>query len=87
MTITPNPSEVLISPSFLQMSGMTLGSMIEADQRLRAHEMHMRHQKKLQRDAEVWRRYEADYLGKVAPSVKQEPGSLGERERGSRGID
>ncbi|GAB7360263.1 hypothetical protein MBLNU230_g8023t1 [Neophaeotheca triangularis] len=63
---------------FLQMSGMTLGSMVEADKRLRSHEIHVRHQKKLARDAEVWRRYEADYLGKVAPSLKGE----GEEQQG-----
>ncbi|RMY52990.1 hypothetical protein D0863_14087 [Hortaea werneckii] len=50
---------------FLQMSGMTLGSMIEADQRLRRHELLIRQQKKLHRDAEVWRRYEAE-IGKSA---------------------
>nr|POE76225.1 hypothetical protein CFP56_59704 [Quercus suber] len=48
-------------PGFLQMSGMTLGSMIEADQRLRLHEVQMRGRKKLARDAEVWRRYQRDF--------------------------
>lgn len=42
---------------------MTFGSMIEADRRLRAHEVLVRNQKKIARDAEVWRRYERDYLG------------------------
>nr|OQO20654.1 hypothetical protein B0A51_10661 [Rachicladosporium sp. CCFEE 5018] len=51
---------------FLQMSGMTAGSMIEADRRLRSHEVLVRNQKKVARDAEVWRRYEAEYLGKAA---------------------
>lgn len=46
--------------SFLQMSGMTLGSMIEADHRLRAHELIIRNHKKLARDLEVWKRYEAE---------------------------
>ncbi|TKA31089.1 hypothetical protein B0A50_02057 [Salinomyces thailandicus] len=45
---------------FLQMSGMTLGSMIEADHRLRAHELIIRNHKKLARDLEVWKRYEAE---------------------------
>lgn len=40
---------------------MTIGSMIEADNRLRQHELWVRTQKKIARDAEVWRRYEADY--------------------------
>jgi hypothetical protein len=46
---------------FLQMSGMTFGSIIEADRRLRIHGAWQRQQKKVQRDAEVWRRYEEDY--------------------------
>lgn len=46
---------------FLQMSGMCIGSMMEADQRMRLYEMQVRRQKRLQRDTEVWRRYEAEY--------------------------
>ncbi|KAF2719868.1 hypothetical protein K431DRAFT_286348 [Polychaeton citri CBS 116435] len=55
---------------FLQMSGMTIGSMIEADRRLRAHEIFVRHQKKIARDAEVWRRYEEEFLGKAPAKVE-----------------
>lgn len=51
---------------FLQMSGMTLGSMIEADSRLRRHEMGVRRQKLIARDHEVWRRYQEDYLDRAA---------------------
>jgi hypothetical protein len=47
--------------SFLQMSGMTFGSIVEADRRLRIHGAWQRQQKKVIRDAEVWRRYEEDY--------------------------
>jgi len=47
--------------SFLQMSGMTFGSIVEADRRLRVHGAWQRQQKKVIRDAEVWRRYEEDY--------------------------
>lgn len=43
------------------MSGMTFGSIIEADRRLRIHGAWQRQQKKVARDAEVWRRYEEDY--------------------------
>ena len=43
------------------MSGMAAGSMIEADKRLREHEVSMRKHKRVARDAEVWRRYEQDY--------------------------
>jgi hypothetical protein len=43
------------------MSGMTFGSIVEADRRLRIHGAWQRQQKKVIRDAEVWRRYEEDY--------------------------
>ena len=59
----------LTSRSFLQMSGMAGGSMIEADKRLRQHEVQMRRYKRTVRDAEVWRRYEEDYnISKQASS-------------------
>jgi len=54
------------------MSGMTLGSMIEADRRLRAHEIVVRQQKKVARDAEVWRRYEQDFDDRGVPGVGSE---------------
>lgn len=57
---------------FLQMSGMTLGSIIEADQRLIAHGKLMRLRKKEIRDAEVWKRYEEDYQIARPSSEKQE---------------
>ncbi|MCJ1476841.1 hypothetical protein MMC13_005510 [Lambiella insularis] len=43
---------------FIQMSGMTLGGMIEADHRLREYEALVRVQKKRERDEAVWQRYE-----------------------------
>lgn len=43
------------------MSGMTVGSMIEADRRLREYEVTVRRNKKLARDAAVWDRYEGLY--------------------------
>ncbi|KAI9878734.1 MAG: hypothetical protein M1830_010640 [Pleopsidium flavum] len=46
---------------FLQMSGMTIGSMIEADRRLRDYEVTVRRNKRLARDAAVWDRYEGLY--------------------------
>ncbi|KAK0265050.1 hypothetical protein LTR91_008792 [Friedmanniomyces endolithicus] len=52
--------------AFLQMSGMTTGSMIEADRRLRAHEVMVRRQRVVARDAQVWKRYESDFLEKAA---------------------
>jgi len=48
------------------MSGMTTGSMIEADRRLRAHEVMVRRQRVVARDAQVWKRYESDFLEKAA---------------------
>lgn len=39
------------------MSGMAIGSMIEADRRLRTHELAVRNYKRKRRDAEIWRRY------------------------------
>lgn len=43
------------------MSAMLLGGMIHADRRLLEHEQFKRHTNRVARDAEVWRRYEADY--------------------------
>lgn len=43
------------------MSGMTFGSILEADKRLRDHGAWQRRQKKALRDTEVWRRYEEDF--------------------------
>ena len=57
----PQDSILTIPLSFLQMSGMAIGSMIEADKRLRLHEVQMRRFKRTARDAEVWRRYEEDF--------------------------
>ncbi|KAF2158171.1 hypothetical protein K461DRAFT_318152 [Myriangium duriaei CBS 260.36] len=57
---------------FIQMCPMTLGSMIEADQRLRAHEMFVRRDKQLKRDAEVWRRYQDEYMRKAVAEQRIE---------------
>lgn len=56
------------------MSGMVIGSMIEADNRLRAHEIQVRKAKKLARDAEVWRRYEMEFENRGVPGVGSEAG-------------
>jgi hypothetical protein len=61
------PSRTQLEPeltpkhSFLQMSGMTFGSIVEADRRLRIHGAWQRQHKKNLRDAEVWKRYEQEY--------------------------
>lgn len=62
------------------MSGMTVGSMIEADRRLRAYEVTVRRNKKLARDAAVWERYEGLYEQNVA-----DPRRGGNGARGSDG--
>jgi len=47
---------------YLQMSGMTVGSIIEADRRIREYEVGQRRWRKLRRDQEVWKRYEEGYV-------------------------
>lgn len=46
---------------YLQMSGMILGGMIEADHRLRLYEYQMKMQRRVQRDQARWERYEAEF--------------------------
>lgn len=67
------------------MSGMALGSMIEADQRLRAHEVLVRQQKRIARDAEVWRRYETEYERMGVPGVGSEARGNQEDKSNGRG--
>lgn len=43
------------------MSGMVLGSMIEADARLRQYEARMRVQRRLAADRAYWERFEKEY--------------------------
>ncbi|KAF2652339.1 hypothetical protein K491DRAFT_695658 [Lophiostoma macrostomum CBS 122681] len=57
---------------YIQMSGMILGSMIEADKRMIAYEHQVRHQKRMARDMEAWRRYEEDYERRGTPGVGAE---------------
>lgn len=51
------------------MSFMTVGSMMEADRRLRGFEQRVRYQRRLARDTEVWRRFEEDFEEKGTPGV------------------
>lgn len=63
------------------MSGMTAGSIVEADRRLRIHGAWQRQQKKVIRDAEVWRRYEEEYdHSRKAAESQQSEGSSGKTE-------
>ncbi len=48
---------------YLQMSGMVLGSMIEADSRLRQYEARMRVQRRAAKEQAYWQRIEKE-LGK-----------------------
>ena len=59
------------------MSGMTVGSMIEADRRLREFEVTVRRNKKLARDAAVWERYERLYEQNVAGAGRDGDGGKG----------
>lgn len=68
------------------MSGMTLGGMIEADRRLREYEGVVRRRKRVERDQEVWRKWEGLVEGEKmeapapvdesrgVPDVKAPPG-------------
>ncbi|KAK3378305.1 hypothetical protein B0H63DRAFT_243797 [Podospora didyma] len=46
---------------YIQMSGMVLGSMIEADYRLREYEATMRMRRRLMRDQAMWKSFEQQY--------------------------
>ena len=59
---------------------MVFGGMLEADSRLMAYQLRMRSEKRLARDMEVWRRYEAEYEEAGTPGVGAE--SKVGRERG-----
>jgi len=50
-----------ISNRYIQMSGMVLGSMMEADHRLREFESQMRLRKRLMRDQAMWQSFEEQY--------------------------
>ncbi|KYK58707.1 hypothetical protein DCS_05724 [Drechmeria coniospora] len=49
---------------YLQMSGMVLGGMIEADWRLRQYEVQMRMQRRWMREKAKWDRYEEELSDK-----------------------
>lgn len=51
------------------MSGMILGSMIEADRRIINYEHRIRHQKRMAKDMQLWRQYEEDFEKKGTPGV------------------
>ena len=47
---------------YLQMSGMVLGGMIEADWRLRQYEQRVRMQKRILREQARWDQYEQEVI-------------------------
>ncbi|KAF4985781.1 hypothetical protein FDECE_16316 [Fusarium decemcellulare] len=47
---------------YLQMCGMVVGSMIEADGRLRAYEHQVRMQRRVMREKAKWERYEEEFV-------------------------
>ncbi|KAI1762794.1 hypothetical protein GGR53DRAFT_467941 [Hypoxylon sp. FL1150] len=47
---------------YLQMSGMIVGSMIEADYRMRQYEQRVRMQRRRARDRAVWADYERELM-------------------------
>ncbi|MCJ1292981.1 hypothetical protein MMC34_004534 [Xylographa carneopallida] len=63
---------------FVQMSGMTLGGMVEADRRLREYEALVRRRRRVERDEAVWRRYET-----LLEEEEAEAGAVAKRGRDS----
>lgn len=59
--------------------------MIEADRRLRWHELEVRKAKKIARDVEVWRRYESEYESRGVPGIGSEARSGNSGPGGSTG--
>ena len=59
----------LTKTSYIQMSGMILGGMLEADKRMVAYQHRVRHHKRVARDMEIWRRNEDSYEERGTPGV------------------
>lgn len=57
--IFPTP-ELTYMPRYVQMSGMVLGSMIEADSRLREYEQKVRMHRRRLREKAKWEQYEEE---------------------------
>lgn len=71
-----HPVSINVVYRYIQISGMMLGAMLEADSRLRAYEFHMRREKKRLADEAVWRRWE----GLVEEEIERQK-SIGKEER------
>lgn len=61
---------------YLQMSGMILGSMIEADYRMRQYEQRVRMQRRIARDRAVWANYEKELM-----EIESEASSSSEQKK------
>jgi hypothetical protein len=51
------------------MSGMILGGYLEAERRMWSYQHQVRHQRRIARDTEIWRRYEEDFEERGTPGV------------------
>lgn len=59
-SLYPHPhADVYVS--YIQMSGMIMGGMIEADHRLRQYEEQIKLQQKMMRQREKWQRYGEEF--------------------------
>lgn len=61
LSLASNYEEMTNPNRYLQMSGMILGGMIEADHRLRLYEYQMRMQRRVMREQAKWERYEEEF--------------------------
>ncbi|KAI0130049.1 hypothetical protein BJ170DRAFT_298399 [Xylariales sp. AK1849] len=61
---------------YLQMSGMILGSMIEADHRMRQYEARVRMQRRIARDRAMWETFDKEYQEEGAPPPPPRPKHL-----------
>lgn len=62
---------------FLWMAGPIFGGMLEADSRLRRHELEVRARKRAERDERAWERYERGFEERAREGAGEE----GDRER------
>ncbi|KAF2623948.1 hypothetical protein BU25DRAFT_348858 [Macroventuria anomochaeta] len=58
--------------TYIQMSAMVFGGMIEADSRMVKYQLAVRQQKKLQTDMAAWRAYEKEFEEHGTPGVASE---------------
>jgi hypothetical protein len=63
---------LITGSSYIQMSAMIFGGMIEADARMVRYHQAVRSHKKLQSDMAVWRAYENEFEDRGTPGVAGE---------------